>query len=102
MLDNLFNAMFSNVGGKLKLIAKITFYVTVIPFAVMTIGMFIAGLVLRDLLVVFMSLFYLPLGIFLGWISAVSTYAYGELVDKVRDIEKNTNKSIEEIDSITK
>ena len=74
--------MFDNIGGKIKGLAKVLFWLEVIAAV-------IVGLVLvedTDGL----SLLFAIAGVLVAWISAWFLYGFGEIIDKLCDIERNT------------
>ena len=74
--------MFDNIGGKIKGLAKVLFWLEAIAAV-------IVGLVLvesTDCL----SLLYAIVAVLVAWISAWFLYGFGEIIDKLCDIEKNT------------
>ena len=77
--------MFENIGKKIKGLTKTIFYIgCAIPIVVGIILMAME----EDLLLV--GLLVMVVGVFLSWISVWLLYGYGELIDKVCDIERNT------------
>ncbi len=80
--------MYQNIGKKIKLLAKIIFFI----FAM--IG-FLGGLVLfmagnGEGLIVIIGLLIMIIIPLIAWISSWLLYGFGELIDKACDIEKNT------------
>ena len=78
--------MYDNIGGKIKGLAKV-------GFAVMALGSFIAGIAVlsngsksNETLGVLLML----LGPVVSWISSWMLYGFGEIIDKLCAIEKNT------------
>ena len=74
--------MFDNIGGKIKGLAMVLFWIEAIAAV-------IVGLVLvedTDSL----SLLYAIAGVLVAWISAWFLYGFGEIIDKLCDIERNT------------
>lgn len=74
--------MFDNIGGKIKGLAKVLFWLEAIAAV-------IVGIVLvedTDGL----SLLFAIAGVLVAWISAWFLYGFGEIIDKLCDIERNT------------
>ena len=77
--------MFTEIGKKLKTLA-------VVSFIVVAVLSFIGGIGLMTLGDYFVAIGMLAmlLGAFIGLIMAWLLYGFGELIDKTRDIERNT------------
>ena len=77
--------MFTNIGKKIKALAQVIFWITVI-------GAVVGGIVImvldEDLIAIGLAVG--AVGFLLAWISAMFLYGFGELIDKVCDIERNT------------
>lgn len=78
--------MFTDVGDKLKKVAKILFWV----FAVVGVGGGVAAIIAGDLEPEFflLGLVIAAVGIFASWIGALAIYGFGELVEN-SDIRTN-------------
>lgn len=74
--------MFDNIGGKIKGLAKVIFWLEAIAAV-------IVGLVLVED-TEGLSLFFAIAGVLAAWISAWFLYGFGEIIDKLCDIERNT------------
>lgn len=74
--------MFENIGGKIKGLAKIVFLLEIIAAV-------IVGLVLVDG-TEGLSLLYAIAGVLVAWVSVWFLYGFGEIIDKLCDIERNT------------
>lgn len=77
--------MYDNIGGKLKGLAKVTF--VIIAIAVIIIGI---ALMTSDEDLIVAGLLVIVLGLVSAWVSTLMTYGFGELIDKVSNIERNT------------
>ena len=75
------DALYGNIGGKIKTLAKILFVVEAIA-AVIT------GLVLAAYDIIY--IFILPAGPVVAFVTSWILYAFGELVEKTSDNEANT------------
>ena len=71
--------MYDNIGGKIKLLAKASFIVA-------GIASVIAGIAFIDRY----GLMILILGPIVSWISSLSLYGFGEIIDILGDIRANT------------
>ena len=74
--------MFDNIGGKIKGLAKVLFWLEAIASV-------IVGLVLVED-TEGLSLLLAIAGVLVAWVSAWFLYGFGEIIDKLRDIERNT------------
>ena len=77
--------MYDNIGGKIKGLAKAIFIIGAVVS-------FIAGIALmlvNDNLI-FVGVLIWFLGIIVAWVSSWVIYGFGEIIDKVSDIERNT------------
>ena len=89
---------FTNIGFKIKKIAKATFVVDVIisiilGFSIMCLG----GAFLL------LGLFIIPVIILFGWIGECFLYGFGELIEKTSNIEqKLCNKSDDHFTDVSK
>ena len=79
--------MFENIGDKIKIIAKIVFLIGTISSLVLGVRTLIE-------LEAFIGVLYIFFGIFLSWISACLTYAFGELLEKVCSINKKMDSIV--------
>ncbi|MDD5916956.1 MAG: hypothetical protein PUC63_05445 [Clostridiales bacterium] len=89
--------MYDNIGRKIKGLAKAI-------FVAQGISMAIIGIVLMcmDEDLILYGVLTLILGPILAWISSWLLYGFGELIDKVSDIERNTHGETNESPSILK
>ena len=82
--------MFNNVGGKLKAIAKVIFWIFVVIFAISGIVLF-ANMVRQNGGLAFLSaVLTIGLGVLTAWLSSIGLYAFGELVENTSIIAENT------------
>ena len=79
--------MYKNIGKKIKLLAKTTFFVEAIGAAIGG-AFFMATAGAQDIL--FLGFLLFLLGPVLAWVSSWMLYGFGELIDKACDIERNT------------
>ena len=77
--------MYDNIGGKIKGLAKVIFFVEAIA-AVITGFVFMAA---HDYLIP-VGLLVMILGPIVSWVSSWLLYGFGELIDKTCDIARNT------------
>ena len=86
--------MYHNIGRKFKLYAKIYAIIGVVLCLLSGIGIIIAGIVMGDSLIIIITivggLIIALLGSLLTWVSSWHIYWYGEMSEKIIEIEKNT------------
>lgn len=82
--------MYTNIGSKIKGLAKAIFFLEAIPLCIL-------GIVIMkhddDLMAV--AFIVMILGVLFSWISSLLLYAIGEIVDTLGNIEYNTRPSEE-------
>ncbi len=94
--SKLFDNLYSNIGGKIKSLAKAAFIVEAIASVITGIVLIAIGDDTGPLgdaglfISVFAGLLTIVLGILAAWASSWLIYGFGEIVDKVCDIERNT------------
>ena len=74
--------MFSNIGGKIKVTAKVFCWIGIIVSVVGGLGMIVAGGVGTALL-----------GSLLSWVGSFVMVGFGELIENTAEIAANTRKS---------
>lgn len=81
--------MYSEVGKKIKVLAKVIVIIMTIPSVLLGIGIFVWLAQFEELAAVgfFIGIGVIALGYFFAWLSRILLYAYGELVDKTVSIE---------------
>jgi len=77
--------MYDNIGGKIKVLAKVTFIVEAIAAVITGIALMASD---EDMIPV--GLLVMVVGPIVAWVSSWLLYGFGELVDKACDIERNT------------
>lgn len=82
------NGLYIDIGKKIKNLAKWTFIVEAIGSIITPIVLFIASGEPDDFILI--SLFILIFGPIVAYVSSWILYAFGELVDKTSENEKNT------------
>ena len=78
--------MYDNIGGKIKGLAKATFIIGIIGAIIVGIVMMVSS----DEILIFLGLVVMFIAPVIVWISSLFLYGFGELIDKVSDIERNT------------
>ena len=80
--------LYGNIGKKIKLLAKVSAVLVTLMFFI--IGAVVIGSSYGDGGLILLGVLFMILSPIVGWLSSLIIYAFGELVDKVCDIEKNT------------
>lgn len=78
-------SMYANIGGKIKVLAK---WMVIIESIAVVIGAILFAVEDQDMLLY--SLLAIIIGPLVAWISSWLLYAFGELVEKTVNNEKNT------------
>lgn len=77
--------MYNNIGGKIKVLAKLGFIVEAIILVLAGIGLMVST---EEMLIT--GLIVMVVGPIISWVSSWLLYGFGELIDKACDIEYNT------------
>lgn len=80
--------MYDNIGKKIKGLVKVLFIVESIAAAIVGIALLASD---EDL--IFTGLLVLLVGPIIAWVSSWLLYGFGELIDRVCEIAKNTSTS---------
>ena len=75
--------MYDNIGGKIKMAAKLMFFAEAIVFIIL-------GIIRINDEPDIIGILILIVGPILAWVSSWFMYGFGELIDKACDIERNT------------
>ena len=78
--------MFENAGSKIKTLAIILFALIVLMSVIMSFCFRGFGIGMIAFLI------FIPLGILIGWMSAIGLYAFGELCENVHAINEKLGK----------
>lgn len=81
--------MFTDIGKKIKALAKIIFYIDVLGALAAA-----KAVIASDSNNTVLGLLIIPVGVILAWLATFLLYGYGELIDKTSEIAKNTSGSI--------
>lgn len=88
--------MFDNIGGKIKMLAKVVCWIGIIVSAVIAIIMFANAVKYSNDIYTLLGLAYIILGTLLSWIGSFFTYGFGELIEKTTEIANNTGNAAPE------
>lgn len=94
--------MFSNIGGKIKLLAKVLFWIGLI-LSVVTGGIFLisprgtatfnySSGYSTQVSSVLAGIIFIFVGFLLSWISSMLLYGFGQLIENSEAIRENTSK----------
>ncbi len=86
--------MFKDIGGKIKVFTKVLLLLEAV--AAVVVGF--ALIEVTDGL----SLLYAIAGVIVAWISSCFIYGFGEIIDKLCDIERNTRSGEKKSEAQTK
>ena len=81
----MFNNMFDNIGGKIKKLASLITKLGMIGSVLAGIRTMFAGAFITGIMTII-------LGSLIFWISSLTLYGFGELIEKTTEIAKNTAK----------
>ena len=89
--------MFTNIGGKLKTLAKVAAWLGIIASVISGIGMMTMrgynyGYGYGGGLAIVAGLVVIIVGSLAAWLSALALYGFGELIEKTTEIADNTRK----------
>ncbi len=88
--------MFENIGGKIKVLAKVLCWIGIVLSVIIAISMFDSANdaygAAEDMYMT-MGIVYLILGPLLSWVGSFFAYGFGELVETAIMIEKNTRNA---------
>ena len=86
--------MFKNPGKKLKTLAKVFFWISLICYILIGIAAMLAGVSFAESsdipvpVVLIAGIFIIVMGILLAWLSSIALYAAGAAVDDIQTIKK--------------
>lgn len=82
--------MFKNPGKGLKTLAKVIFAVIIIVFIIAAM-ILIANTKDSSASATILGIVLVAVGVITAWVSSISIYAFGELVENVNDIKTSVN-----------
>ncbi len=85
--------MFENIGAKIKTLATVIFWVEFISFLILSLIKMSGG----GGIGVVIGLLLLILSPIVAWFSSFLLYGFGELIDKTKDVERNTRASADKM-----
>lgn len=88
----MFKNMFTNIGKKIKLTAKIVCWVTMLASFIGGIALLIYSCVEGEDELIIVGLIVPFVAPFLCWIGSFMMYGFGELIEKATEIAENTKK----------
>ncbi len=85
--------MFDNIGGKIKVLAKVLCWIGIIGFVILAFVMFdIGSKYYSNVTERILGWVFLIGGPLISWIISFFIYGFGELIEKATQIEINTRK----------
>lgn len=88
----MFKNMFTNIGGKIKLTAKIACWVSMVASFIGGIILLIYSIVEAEDELIIVGLIVPLVAPFLCWIGSFVMYGFGELIEKTAEIAENTKQ----------
>ena len=82
--------MYDKIGKKIKTLTKVVSFILVLLSVISGIILLCVGIIEEDAEYLILGLACLIVMPFLIWFSSFTMYGFGELIDKVCDIERNT------------
>jgi hypothetical protein len=83
--------MFTNIGKKIKALAKVICWIQIVIYIITAIVMFvIASESYTEGFYIALAFAFLIIGPIFAWFSSFFMYGFGELIDKACEIERNT------------
>ncbi len=79
--------MYENIGGKIKIVAKVFCWIGIIVSIILAIILFISGAKYSSEESYISAVIYLLLGPLLSWIGSFFMYGFGELLERVKNID---------------
>lgn len=89
----MFKNMFTNIGGKIKLTAKIACWISMVASFVGGIILLIYSIVEAEDELIIVGLIVPLVAPFLCWIGSFVMYGFGELIEKTTEIAENTRNN---------
>ena len=83
--------MFSNIGGKIKILAKVLCIVGFVITLILAIFDFVMAAQLHNGLFVVFGILCIILGALLSWINSFFVYAFGEITTKVSSLDEKVD-----------
>ena len=80
--------MYDEIGKKIKMLAKVIFIVLAIAISIL--GIVCAGMMGKG---GFLCILLAAVGVLLAWVSGFILYGFGELVDRISNIDKKLNEN---------
>lgn len=97
ILSDVFSKLFSNIGGKIKTLAKVICLVGMVISLIQAVRVLNMGYEYQN--TAFASLLTLGLGCLFSWIGSFFTYGFGELIDRTCSIDDKLSSGSEKEDS---
>ncbi len=94
--------MFSNIGNKIRVLAKVICIIGIVCSAIAGVVVMIIGFVMlgkrqtsgTGVLLIFLGIFYAGLGALFSWIGSFVLYGFGQLVHSVQNLESRICDSV--------
>ena len=87
--------MFDNIGGKIKTLAKVICWISIIASVILAIIIFVSAEdAYNEETNIMLGFVFLIGGILSSWLGSFFIYGFGELIEKATEIEKNTREKV--------
>lgn len=80
--------MFTNIGGKIKVLAKVVCFVGFVITLIVAITNFVLAAQVHSGVLVVLGILFLILGAVLSWVSSFFIYGFGEITSKVTSLDE--------------
>lgn len=80
--------MFDNIGNKIKMLAKIEFYILCVLSVIGGLVFFKSSVLLGLVIII--------AGVFFSWVAVIALYAFGQLVENSDKIANGTNNVVQQ------
>ena len=89
--------MYNKIGKKIKGVASAICWIQIVIYAITGIILMISSVIQSSVNLMLSGFLVIVIGCLMAWLSSICLYGFGELIDKVCNIEKalNNQKNIE-------
>ena len=88
--------MFYNAGGRIKILAKVIFVLSILLSILAWVFLMCRGLESESIFLFIVSFLVLLVGISLSWLNSIFIYAFGSFVENTAYIANNTRRDDQE------
>ena len=89
--------MFNNPGKKLKSLAKVIFWLSIIIYTLAAVGAYLNEVEINSasgstIGLIIVAVLWVLIGLLIGWLSSILVYAFGELIEDVHSMRKKISR----------